>query len=816
VTQSFERERPDAGARTRRDGERGGRTGRDAGAAPVGGPPRVRTPIALATVLVVVLVIALSVSAQRPPPPLGLDAPATAFSAARALEHLTWLASAPRPVGSDALVAARDGLLAELEALGLQTEVQATTAIGSIYPGTALVENVLGRWNGSASTGAVLLIAHYDSVPSGPGAADNGAAVVAVLEALRTLRAGPPLANDVIVLFSDAEEVGLLGAEAFVAEHAWLDDVALVINLEARGTSGPSVLVETSAGNRRLIETFARVHPYPSAGSLAAALYELLPNDTDYSVFARRGLPGYNFAFIRDAAHYHTARDEPERLDPGSLQHHGEHLIALTRAYGGVDLRAPLVDGGDVVYFDVLRRWLISYPVRWALPSALVTLLALAIVVRDARGRGLARTWGVTAGIGVAAVAAGAAGAVSAAALVVLTWIQPAYGTSLLAAVYHADVTVAAFALLAAATVALVATFARRWWTVTELSLGASLLWAVLAVVVSAYLPLGSYLLTWPVLGATLALAWVLQRRRSSAWRISGPERTALGLGAIPLLLLWPAFLVEAAAGLGLTLVAALMVLVGLAVTLLQPLLPALSPSRSATLLPGALFVASVATFVVGANLAGFDERQPWPTSAFYVLDTDLERAAFLSLDTRTDEWTSRFLDGAFLGHVDDLLPDAGELLHANAPVADLPPPTLEVLGDVVEGVTRRLTLRLASERDALQLSLLFHPQTPVEGLWLNGRPVTRLERPEGWTRLTVHGRVGDGVTVELLTPATAPIALVLVDRTNDLLDVPGLGVPPRPADAMPAPSFTSDAVLVRRAWSMAPATPLPIAEPAP
>ncbi len=768
---------------------------------------------ALATLLALVLVVTLSVRAQRPPAALGPDAPASAFSAARAIEHLGWLARAPRPVGSDALALARDRLLAELEALGLQTEVQATTAIGTLYPGTALVENVLGRWNGVASTGAILLVAHYDSVPSGPGAADDGAAVVAVLETLRALSAGSRLANDVLVLFSDAEEVGLLGAQAFAAQHPWMDEVALVINLEARGTSGPSVLVQTSAGNRALIETFARVDPYPSASSLAAALYELLPNDTDYSVFARRGLPGYNFAFIRDAVDYHTVRDDPQRLDPASLQHHGEHLLALTRAYGQADLSLPLAGGSDVVYFDVLRRWLVAYPVRWAMPLALFTLLALAFVIRGARGRGLVRASGVLVGVLVAVAAAAGAGAVSAAVLPVLTWVQPAYATTLLAAVYHAQVTVAAFVLLSAAVVTLVSAFARRWWTVTELTLGAGLLWGLVAVAVSAYLPLGSYLFTWPTLTTTLALAWLLARRSTPAWQVSGRELLVLGLGAFPLLLLWPAVLVEATAGLGLAPVAALMVAVALAVTLLQGLLPSMSPSRSATLLPASLMVASLVAFAVGATRAGFDERQPWPTNAFYVLDTDLERAAFLSLDTRTDGWTSRFFDGALLGDVSTLLPDAGELLYAPAPVADLPPPSLEVLEDVSDGVGRRLTLRLAATRPASQLTLLLHPQTPVDGLSLNGRPVERLDRPSGWTRLTVHGRVAEGVTVTLLTSATAPVALVLFDRTNDLLDVPGLGVPARPADAMRAPSFYSDAVLVRRAWSFAPATPPPIAD---
>lgn len=106
--------------------------------------------------------------------------------------------------------------------LGVHAEVQRTTAFG---PGrgqrvsAATVENIAGVHKGTAGGKAVMLVAHYDSVATGPGAGDDAAGGASVPEVLRALKAGPPLRNDVVALFTDGEEAGLLGAWGFVGEH---------------------------------------------------------------------------------------------------------------------------------------------------------------------------------------------------------------------------------------------------------------------------------------------------------------------------------------------------------------------------------------------------------------------------------------------------------------------------------------------------------------------------------------------------------------------------------------------------------------------
>jgi len=300
---------------------------------------------------VVALAAALGLAQLRTPQPAGADAPASEFSAARALAELRPLAQAPHPQGSAEHDRVRDRLLMRLRELGLESEIQHATAsngrIGLEWKGTTpagSVDNVVGRLPGTASTRAVLLVAHYDSVPWSTGAADDGAGVAAILEALRALRAGPPLRNDLIVLFSDGEEAGLLGAKAFVDGHRWARRVGVALNFEARGTRGPSLMFETSAGNERLVRELAAAASFqspterPLASSLFYEIYRLLPNDTDLSVFKEAHFAALNFAFIDGGTAYHTRLDRLDALDPGSLQHHGSYALSLARRLGGIDV----------------------------------------------------------------------------------------------------------------------------------------------------------------------------------------------------------------------------------------------------------------------------------------------------------------------------------------------------------------------------------------------------------------------------------------------------------------------------------------------
>jgi len=210
----------------------------------------------------------------RTPRAVPATAPDTVFSAERAMRHVEQIAQRPHAMGTADHDRVRDYIVDQLVALRLEPQIQKTTAIGTRYREAGRVQNILARLPGSEpNSKAVLIMAHYDGVEAGPAAADDGAGVAAMLETLRALRARKrPLTHDVIVLFTDGEEAGLLGAAAFVREHPWAKDVAVVLNFEARGTTGRSLMFETGPGNLDVARAL-RADRDVTAGSVTAIVW---------------------------------------------------------------------------------------------------------------------------------------------------------------------------------------------------------------------------------------------------------------------------------------------------------------------------------------------------------------------------------------------------------------------------------------------------------------------------------------------------------------------------------------------------------------
>jgi hypothetical protein len=322
-----------------------------------------------------------AIDGLKPPRPLSENAPPAEFSAVRAAKHLETIAIKPHAVGSVAHDEVRDLLISKWRELGFEPEVQNAAVTDEKRGIRTNVQNVLVRMKGTGSAKALMLAAHYDTTRLSFGAADDGAAVAAFLETARALKAGPPLKNDIIFLITDGEEVALLGARAFVFEHPWAADVGLVLNFEARGTSGPSVMFETSRGNTRLIREFAQASPFPRANSLAVTIYRLMPNSTDLTVFMAAGMPGMNFAFIGGPQDYHTPMDSLAHLDLSSLQHHRSYALALARHFGNSGI--PEKETSDAVYFNIIGSVLVRYSqaTAFVLASLAAGLLILAGVL---------------------------------------------------------------------------------------------------------------------------------------------------------------------------------------------------------------------------------------------------------------------------------------------------------------------------------------------------------------------------------------------------------------------------------------------------
>jgi len=320
--------------------------------------------------------------------PKPASAPPGEFSAGRARAVLGQLVGdgRPHPVGSPADAAVRERIVANLRASGYDPKVEAGFACrGDVC---AAVENVVAELPGGEPGQAVVLMAHYDSVAAGPGVADDLSGVAAALEAARILKSGPPPRHPILFLLDEGEEAGLLGAEAFVASSPEARRVRAVVNLEARGTSGRSLMFETSRDTGWLAPLFAAHVARPATSSLFALLYDLLPNDTDFTVFKRQGITGFNFAFIGDPEHYHTAHDDLADLALGSLQHHGDNALALVRALAGADL-ARGHRPGRAVFFDLLGFATLWWPAAWTPGLAVAGLVLLLVAALRLRRKGL-------------------------------------------------------------------------------------------------------------------------------------------------------------------------------------------------------------------------------------------------------------------------------------------------------------------------------------------------------------------------------------------------------------------------------------------
>ncbi|HEY4421152.1 MAG TPA: M28 family peptidase, partial [Pseudonocardia sp.] len=348
--------------------------------------PRLATGIASALVVASVLVVTILAesSVQQVVP---ASAAPDRFSAQRALAELERFATQPRPLGSPASDEARRYLVDRLRGAGLQVEVQHSVGVRSAA-GLATfgrVDNIVATLPGRNPTGTVVLAAHYDSASMGPGASDDGASVAALLETVRSLCGDAQLRNDLVLLVTDGEEDGSIGAEAFIREHPLARHGGIVLNWEARGVDGPSLMFETSPGNAGIVGLYTASVPHPRGDSSLGEFYRALPNSSDFSTLRRAGFVGMNFAFVDGAARYHTASDSIANLEPGSLQHHGETMLALARAFGDADIPSLGADH-DLVHFRLMGADL-SYPDALVRPLAGLALLLLAGLVVLARAR---------------------------------------------------------------------------------------------------------------------------------------------------------------------------------------------------------------------------------------------------------------------------------------------------------------------------------------------------------------------------------------------------------------------------------------------
>ena len=492
-------------------------------------------PAALA---LLAILFAIQVRQTAPPTPIGVDADSGVFSAGRALDELRNLLGdeRPHPVGSPANRAVKDRLIARLTELGLRPEEQRTIGCAAESATCAQVENVLAAIPGRTAD-TIVLMAHYDSVPNAPGAGDDGAAVAALIEMTRIVKTGAPYRNTILLVFTDAEETGLLGAEAFFAESPAAKRVKAVINLEGSGSSGPVYLLRTGPASGELMAAFRDVAPHPVAQSFTEEIFKRMPNDTDFSVSLRAGLPGIDFAFAGERNHYHTPLDSIANLDLGTLQHHGENTLPLLRTLVDADLSAT---APNEVYANLGKRHWLHWSPATGIVLAAIALALLLFATWRARVPPLRLLAAVAFGIATLIVAAG----LTLAALWLVDRIAgvrpdwPANPWPWRLALYSPPLlAVALFGPVAARRAGPWAMLLGSWW-----------IWTLATLAMAVYLPLAAYMLIPGALVAAAAIsAAALVARLDSP--IGNSVVACVSLAAAGLFLLQLAYLIGNHAG---------------------------------------------------------------------------------------------------------------------------------------------------------------------------------------------------------------------------------------------------------------------------
>ena len=381
----------------------------------------------IAAALVIGIVLGLWQTRPTAPPREGAEEYA-AYQ--RMLANIQRLASEPHPSGSGEIETTRSQIIAEIRAMGLTPVIQDATYTASdiadewlkmygaatkdewweqnrewvedYYDGvhsldglieatwpmdgeTLPLQNILVKLDSPLTDRGVMFVSHYDSVSTAPGAADDTLAVCAMLEAMRAHAQNPVLENDIYFLFTDGEEHGLLGAWKFVDANPGLrDSIDMVINLEMRGNRGGVLLFETSAGAYSMLKTVKQSGARTIGTSWAAAIYTMMPNNTDLTAFLDAGYNGINYAAIEGVEHYHMPSDSYENLNKSTAYHYLQTVLSLA----GYAARNSLdgLRGGpspEAVYFPFLPGVIVlmtALASRLLCAAACVLALAFAVI----------------------------------------------------------------------------------------------------------------------------------------------------------------------------------------------------------------------------------------------------------------------------------------------------------------------------------------------------------------------------------------------------------------------------------------------------
>lgn len=750
-----------------------------------------KTPTLL-TLLLIILTTYWSFRVLLPQYNEGETVVETEFSTDRALVHVKEISKEPHGVGFPAHTTVRNYITEELQKLGLETSLQEGYTAGD-WGNLSKAENILARIKGSESGKALLLLSHYDSNPhSSLGASDAGSGVATILEGVRAfLKTNATPKNDIIILISDAEELGLNGADLFVDKHEWLKDVGLVLNFEARGSGGPSyMLMETNRGNSKLISEFIAANPeFPVANSLAYSIYKMLPNDTDLTVFREDGdVEGFNFAFIDDHFDYHTQIDNYERLDRNTLAHQGSYFMPLLTYFSNADI-TNLKSLDDNVYFNVPFFKMVSYPFSWIMPMLVIAILFFILLLISGFRKKVLNGKDILKGFIPVLFTLVINGVVGFFSWQFLKWLYPAYNDILHGFTYNGHAYIFAFTLFSLGT-CFYAYYKFKVIKTANLLVAPFIIWIIICGLVAVHLK-GAAFFIIPLYSFLVAFYVHINQKN--------PDAFLLVFLGIPAIFIFAPFVKMFPVGLGLKMMVASTLLTTLIFFLLLPLITKYRKKGALAFLSFLLF----AGFMISAHIdSGFTNDRPKPTSLLYVLDTDENEAKWATYEYQPSHWTSQYItkksaDSLLSKNTISSKYGSNFTFTNEAPLKNVPKPTIEVQLDSVVNNIRTVHLCITPNRPINRLEVFTNDvdivKADINGIELseyflqnrnNGRLITHYISDKNYTDIILE------------VPQNQELELTVYEASNDLLENGLFSIPQRKEDQIPMPFVLNDAIL--------------------
>jgi hypothetical protein len=686
--------------------------------------------------------------------------------------------------------------------MGLETEIQNQVVTRFCCVGTN-TSNIIGTIKGSSNGKSLVLLTHYDSRHHASfGASDAGSGVVTILEGVRSFLSKNTIPiNDIHLVFTDAEEIGLLGAQAFVKNHSLVDNIGLVLNFEARGSGGPSyMLMETNGKNGVLISEFINAEPgFPAANSLMYSIYKMLPNDTDLTVFREQAnINGFNFAFIGDHFDYHTSLDSFERLDRNTLIHQADYIMSMLNHFSKINL-SNLDSENDYVYLNFPILKMLHYPYSWIYPLLIFSIIFFLFIIYLGLAINKLSIQGILNGILALTISLFTCLSITIILWKTISYFNPDYADILHGFTYNGYYYITAFIFLNI--FCLFSIYYRFFKNSSGLDLTIMPIgfWLIINVLISIYLKGAAYF----IIPVNLVLFSILLIYFSN---FKGNKKMLLWtFFSVPLIYIFAPQLKMFPVGLGLD---NLFITSFFLVLIFVLLLPVFSNFAFKNQIKNLTLLIAIVFFALAFLNNDYDVNSKKPNSILYYSDLDSKQSYWLSRNENLDEFTSQFFKKNESIQEASFFSSSSKYgtPHKQSALADFikfSSSDIQILKDTIVENKRNLQLKISPERKINKIDLTTDDPFVLNSMSVQGVEF-EIEKSEFKINpgqfLTYYLSYEDkDVTIELDFEENLSPSLNLIETSFDLFESEKFNFKPREDYMMPMPFVNTDAIVLSK-----------------